>query len=263
MPATRRLDAAGKGYYIHLASCRDSGCLSGHGWLVLRAQGMNALRAMEWTWIFGVVMTTKWRRTGVGHGLIALMLLAMLGGCATTGGAKGAADYGNLMSQAESAVTAGRVDAALISFTDAAKADPTRKEPWVRTAQLQFDKGNYAHAIIAAEEVLQRDPDDLVADGILTVGGFRIANTSLKRLQGRGALSSETARREAEALADTLKATMGDGILAAEEPKQVEKPRRVRKRVAAPRAPEPKAPAAAAPSEPAPSSDPFKNIGGN
>jgi len=208
-------------------------------------------------------MTTKWKGTGGCHGLIALVLLAMLGGCATTRGANGAADYGNLMSQAESAVTVGKVDSALVSFADAAKADPTRKEPWVRTAQLQFDKGNYAHAIIAAEEVLQRDPDDMVADGILTVGGFRVANTSLKHLQGRGALSSETARREAETLADTLKATMGDGILAppADESKPAEKPRRVRKRVAAPRAPEPKAPAAA--SAPAPSADPFKNIGGN
>jgi len=210
-------------------------------------------------------MTTKWKGMGTGHGLIALLLLAMLGGCATTKGVKGAAEYGNLMSQAESSVTAGRVDAALISFNDAAKADPTRKEPWVRTAQLQFDKGNYAHAIIAAEEVLQRDPDDLVADGILTVGGFRIANTSLKRLQGRGALSSETARREAETLADTLKATMGDEILAADEPKQAEKPRAPRRRAAAPRTPAaPKAPAAPeAPSAPAPSADPFKNIGGN
>lgn len=219
---------------------------------------------MEWTRIFGVVMTTRWKRAGGCHGLIALVALAMLGGCATTRGANGAADYGNLMSQAESAVTAGKVDSALISFGDAAKADPTRKDPWVRTAQLQFDKGNYAHAIIAAEEVLQRDPDDMVADGILTVGGFRIANTSLKRLQGRGALSSETARREAETLADTLKATMGDEILASDEPKKAEKPRRVRKRVAAPRAEEPKVPAApSAPSAPAANSDPFKNIGGN
>ena len=209
-------------------------------------------------------MTMKRKGMKAVHGVMALLLLAMLGGCATNKGVKGASDYGNLMSQAESAVTAGRVDDALISFNDAAKADPTRKEPWVRTAQLQFDKGNYAHAIIAAEEVLQRDPDDLVADGILTVGGFRIANTSLKRLQGRGALSSETARREAETLADTLKATMGDQILAADEPKKAEKPRRTRRRAAAPRAPEPKAPAAKEPpSTPAPSANPFQNIGGN
>ncbi|MDN5781620.1 MAG: hypothetical protein L0H23_06290, partial [Luteimonas sp.] len=182
-------------------------------------------------------------------------------------GVQSASQYGGLMSQAESAVTAGRVDDALVTFADAGKADPTRKDPWVRTAQLQFDKANYARAIIAAEEVLQRDPDDLVADGILTVSGFRIANISLQRLQGRGALSSETARREAETLAATLKKTMGDDILAPDEPERTaRKSRPVRKRAAAPvRAAERPTPAPA--SEPsgntAPSSDPFKNIGGN
>jgi len=198
---------------------------------------------------------------------MALAMLVLLGACATTKGVGGAADYGNFMSQAESAVTTGRVDAALVSFADAGKADPTRKEPWVRTAQLQFDKGNYAHAIIAAEEVLQRDPDDLVADGILTVSGFRIANTSLQRLQGRGALSSETARREAETLATTLKSTMGDDILASDEPKQAEKPRAPRRRAAAAPRPAERAPAPAASREPkeapAPNSNPFQNIGGN
>ncbi|WP_407351821.1 tetratricopeptide repeat protein [Luteimonas sp. R10] len=194
---------------------------------------------------------------------MALVLLSLLGACATTGG-QGASDYGSLMSQAESAVSAGRVDAALVAFADAAKADPTKKEPWVRSAQLQFDKSNYARAIVAAEEVLQRDPDDMVADGILTVSGFRIANHSLQRLQGRGALSSETARREAETLAGTLKATMGDDILAPEEPQKATAARRARP---APRA-------SAAPARPAASSassesggqsgaDPFKNIGGN
>lgn len=198
---------------------------------------------------------------------MGLVLLSLLGACATTGG-ESASDYGSLMSQAESAVSAGRVDAALADFADAAKADPTRKEPWVRSAQLQFDKSNYARAIVAAEEVLQRDPDDLVADGILTVSGFRIANHSLQRLQGRGALASETARREAETLAGTLKATMGDDILAPEEPQKAAAARRPRPARRA------SAPAAQAPSRPAASNasnesggqsgaDPFKNIGGN
>nr|WP_307774168.1 hypothetical protein [Luteimonas salinisoli] len=169
------------------------------------------------------------------------------------------------MSQAESAVTAGRVDAALVAFDDAAKADPTSKDPWVRTAQLQFDRANYARAIVAAEEVLQRDPEDMVADGILTVSGFRIANHSLQRLQGRGALASETARREAETLAGTLRATMGDEILA---PADAE-PARTARRAPARRAPAARAPErpSAEPNQPAAqdgqSPDPFRNIGGN
>jgi hypothetical protein len=210
-------------------------------------------------------MMTKWSVTGICQGLMGLALVSLLGACATTKGSLTASQYGGLMSQAESAVTAGRVDDALVIFDDAGKADPTRKEPWVRTAQLQFDKSNYARAIIAAEEVLQRDPDDLVADGILTVSGFRIANISLQRLQGRGALSSETARREAETLASTLKKTMGDDILAPDEPERatVRKSRPARKRAAAPAAERPAPAPASEASNTAPSSDPFKNIGGN
>lgn len=209
-------------------------------------------------------MTTRWSCRGALRAFLGVALLSLLGACATTGSGA-ATDYAGLMSQAESAVTAGRVDAALVAFDDAARADPTRKDPWVRTAQLQFDRGNYARAIVAAEEVLQRDADDMVADGILTVSGFRIANHSLQRLQGRGALASETARREAETLAGTLRETMGDEILAPAEP---ERPRTARRAPArrAPAARPAERPAAEAREQaeaPAPSSDPFRNIGGN
>ncbi|PTT59343.1 hypothetical protein DBR34_15315 [Stenotrophomonas sp. HMWF003] len=166
------------------------------------------------------------------------------------------------MTTAETQVTTVGSEAAIKSFEDAARADPTRKEPWVRIAQLQFDQGQYARAIVAAEEVLQRDPDDLVADGVITVAGFRIANTSLTRLQGRGALASETARKEAKTLADTLRKTMGDAVL--EDPKP--KPRTPARRTGTRRTTAPAtAPAAAPAARPAPSNggDPFQNLGGN
>lgn len=200
--------------------------------------------------------------------LAALALMSMLGACATA--PKSAMpDYAGLMSQAESAIEAGQVDHALSALADAGRADPTRKEPWVRTAQLQFDRTHYAHAIVAAEEVLQRDPDDLVADGILTVSGFRIATGSLQRLQGRDALPSATARREAEMLAGTLRNTMGEAIFAAEEepapPPRRRAPAR-RAQAAAPAATPstPAAPASGAGSGERPaSSNPFERIGGN
>lgn len=143
--------------------------------------------------------------------LVAIALVAMLGACATTSSKDG--DYATLLGQAEAHVSTGKVESALVAFDQAAKADPTRKEPWVRSAQLQFDAGNYGRAIVAAEEVLQRDPTDKVADSVLTVAGLRIASESLKRLQGNGALASDTARTEAERLAATMRATMGEGIL--------------------------------------------------
>lgn len=212
-----------------------------------------------------MVMMTGWSGSRAVRGLSVVVLAALLGACASTSGSRVAPDYAALMEQAENWVRAGQVDNALIAFRDAAGADPTQKDPWVRTAQLEFDRTHYARAIVAAEEAMQRDPDDLVADGILTVSGFRIANHALERLQGRGALASETAHREAEMLANTLRETMGPAILADPEPARA--PRRSAR--SAPRAAQPASAPAATREERAPaardagSADPFKNIGGN
>ena len=165
-------------------------------------------------------------------------------------------NYAVLLGQAESDVSAGRVESALVGFDRAARADPTRKEPWVRSAQLQFDAGNYGRAIVAAEEVLQRDPDDKVADSVLTVAGLRIASESLQRLQGNGALASDTARTEAERLAATMRATMGEEFLAADDDEpRARKP--TRRRSTARRAPE-----AAPKAENKSAANPFEVLGG-
>lgn len=141
----------------------------------------------------------------------AIVLVAGVAACSSMP-VKGTA-YAAVLGAAEAEVSAGRVESALVGFNEAAKADPTSKEPWVRTAQLQFDAGNYGRAIVAAEEVLQRDPTDMIADSVLTVSGLRIASQALQRLQGNGALASQTARTEAERLAATMRATMGEDIL--------------------------------------------------
>lgn len=212
------------------------------------------------------------RFISITRGLVAVAVLVALTACATSGGGrKLSGNYAALYKQAESDVAAGRVDAALTGFGDAAKADPSRKEPWVRTAQLQFDKGNYANAILAAEEVVARDPDDLVADSVLALGGFRIANQSLQRLRGNGALSSESARTEAELLVKTMRETMGEDVMAAgmgTAAKPGDGPRRGR----APARRPTKTPSTSATADSKPasqtqevptSSDPFQNIGGN
>ncbi|KIQ98076.1 tetratricopeptide repeat protein [Lysobacter sp. A03] len=143
--------------------------------------------------------------------LAVATLVPILAACNTMPAKTG--DYAMVLDNAEAAVKAGRVESALVSFDEAARADPTSKQPWLRIAQLQFDAGNYGRAIVAAEEVLHRDPADQVADSVLTVSGLRIASQSLERLQGSGALASQTARIEAERLAATMRATMGETIL--------------------------------------------------
>lgn len=188
--------------------------------------------------------------------LIAGLLVIGLSACASNPKQTGS-DYAALFDAAEAEVAVGRIESALAGFNDAAKADPTRKEPWVRSAQLQFDAGSYGRAIVAAEEVLQRDPTDKVADSVLTVSGLRIAAESLQRLQGNGALASETARVEAERLAATMRATMGEDILQPDAPKAKPVARR-RARTAPARRP---AAPAEAPAKPKPV-NPFEILGG-
>lgn len=198
---------------------------------------------------------------------LAIALVACLGACATTG-KKGGNSYAQLLATAETEVTAGRVEPALVAFERAAQADPTRKEPWVRTAQLHFDAGNYGRAIVAAEEVLQRDPTDLVADSVLTVSGLRVAAQSLQRLQGNGAIASDSARTEAERLAATMRATMGDAILDSGREAPARR-RSATRRAAAPATARPATtpPAPAAPAAPAAEprsgvANPFGGMGG-
>ena len=140
-------------------------------------------------------------------------------------------DYSRIFAVAEADVGAGRVEAAIASFDRAAMADPTRKEPWLRMAQLQFDAGNYGRAIVA--------PDDPVADSVLTVAGLRIASQSLQRLEGNGALASATARTEAERLAHAMRDTMGEAILGSAEPEAPARRATPRRRATQP-TPEPK-----------------------
>lgn len=167
------------------------------------------------------------------------LLVVSVSACASAGGKRKTGPYEQLMTNAEAEVSAGRIESALSAFNDAAMANPTRKEPWVRSAQLQFDAGNYGRAIVAAEEVLKRDPSDLVADSVLTVSGLRVAAESLKRLQASGAITSDTARREAEQLRATMAATMGSEFMASgsAEPKSKPKPKPRAKPRSTPKAP--------------------------
>jgi len=158
--------------------------------------------------------------TAANRWLIAIFFATTLASCASGGGSKKAGnDYASLLRNAESQLSAGHVEQALAGFNAASQADPTRKEPWLRSAQLQFDAGNYGRAIVAAEEVLKRDPSDKIADSVLTVSGLRVASKSLARLQGNGALSSSTAQKEARDLVTTLRNTMGNDFVAGDEAK--------------------------------------------
>ncbi len=142
--------------------------------------------------------------------------------------------YDELMASADDAHKKGGVVEAMSLYERAAKADPARKQPWGRIAQTQFDARNYGAAIIAAQEVLQRDTTDITAKSILAVSGLRVSAHALEQLRQVNALGGNT-RDEAQMLARIMRDALGESILpttpaapvAVEKPAARPPPRRV------------------------------------
>lgn len=125
------------------------------------------------------------------------------------------AEYIN-RAQAAEALEGGRERARLI-YRDAARAYPTDKRPWSRLAQSYFDAADYGNAVLAAQEVVQRDPADSAAQGLLAVSGLRISTAALSALRGQNGLNTST-RSEAEDMARNLRAILGEAVLVPKPP---------------------------------------------
>ncbi|WP_347329245.1 tetratricopeptide repeat protein, partial [Ralstonia pseudosolanacearum] len=125
---------------------------------------------------------------------------ALITGCATTSGPQSDEAFGKSMSEADAAAKGGQQDKAIDLYQQIAKANPTRDEPWVRIAQIQFGSEKYPQAILAAEEALQRDNGDRQAKSILAVSGLRVARRSLQELRADSALAGDV-RTDAQVLA--------------------------------------------------------------
>lgn len=160
--------------------------------------------------------------------------------------------------QAAEALDGGRERARLI-YRDAAKAYPTDTRPWSRLAQSYFDAADYGNAVLAAQEVVQRDPSDTAAQGLLAVSGLRISTAALSALRGQNGLSTST-RSEAEDMARNLRAILGESVLVPKPPEAATPVVRPAVRPA-PRATVPvrrvPAPQPTAPAAPAAPSNPF------
>lgn len=139
----------------------------------------------------------------------------LLGGCAGDGAVfshKTTAPLERVMAEADVAAKAGQREQALALLKDAAGAFPADKTPWVQMAQIKFDHGNYAEAIVNALEALQRDPRDKVANSIVAVSGLRLASRALADLNVQNNVSGSL-RAEAQELAKTLRASLGEEVL--------------------------------------------------
>lgn len=193
--------------------------------------------------------------------LLACVLIAsvLFAGCASKPAVVNAVlppTYADLMASAEEAHRKGGVVEAMDLYEKAAKADPSKKQPWARIAQAQFDARNYGAAITAAQEVLLRDTTDITAKSIMAVSGLRVSANALGQLRDANALGGST-REEAQTLARIMRESLGEAILPPAQPVPTPAAERSFPRVRRAAPPPAAAPAPAAP--PAPSAEPKRN----
>ena len=170
------------------------------------------------------------------------------------------------MQRAGQANLEGSRDRARDLYYTAAKTYPANKEPWLKLSQDYFEARNYGQAILSAQEVLLRDPNDTVATSILAVSGLRVSASGLSALrQQQGRLGGDT-RAEAEGLAKTLRDLLGEPVLVpaasqAASSSAAAKPRApvARSRSAPAATASPSTPAAPPAAPPAPKADPSAN----
>jgi tetratricopeptide (TPR) repeat protein len=142
--------------------------------------------------------------------LIACVL--SVSGCLSTPTKPSDPTFEHLMFQADERIKGGNLERARSLLAEAAKLEPTRKEPWLRKAEIEFESENYGASILASQEALQRAPGDVHAESILTVSGLRVAVDSLARLRDEKDVNGPV-HTEARKLAAKLRETLGANAL--------------------------------------------------
>lgn len=117
-----------------------------------------------------------------------------------------------MLSEADAAARAGQYDKALVLLKGGGTAYPSDKAPWLQMAQMKFDRAHYGDAIVDALEVLERDPEDKVANSIVAVSGLRLSGKALADLSRQNNLNGSL-RSEAQELAKLLRASIGEEVL--------------------------------------------------
>lgn len=148
--------------------------------------------------------------------IVLITMAIALSGCASKNTTMSQEEFSTAMAQssatADTLLEKGNREEAIRILGDLAKKNPGRKDPWVRMAKIHFDGENYAQAIVAAEEALQRDSADRTAKSIRAVGGLRVAAQSLTDLRGDVELKGD-ARSDAVGLAKVMRDTLGEDVL--------------------------------------------------
>ncbi len=147
--------------------------------------------------------------------LTLVLASALIAGCGSAPQRPAAAEppaLAPLLEQADAARKSGDMAKAMATLDDAARHHPASAEPWVRKAQMHFDQGSYATAVLAAQEGLQRNANDPAALSVIAVSGLRMAATSLSQMRRTSPVQGNT-RTEAEALARTIREALGESSL--------------------------------------------------
>lgn len=146
----------------------------------------------------------------------AIACAALLAACASPDGGSAArpATVAAAVAEADAAVAAGQRDKAFALLKTASLAFPTDKTPLVRMAQMRFDANDYGEAIVHAQDALERDPDDLLANSIVAVSGLRVTSKALSDLSHKNNLSGNV-RTEAQELAKLLRTSLNEDVLVA------------------------------------------------
>lgn len=129
-------------------------------------------------------------------------------GEATVAKADAVLTYDAMLKQGVDAVKAKKYEAGIAYFQQAHTLSPKEKEPLQRMAQTRFDLNEYGKAIVAAQEVLLIDPNDTLANSIVTVSGLRLAATALGVLRRENSISGSV-KTEASGLAEVLRENLG------------------------------------------------------
>lgn len=150
--------------------------------------------------------------------VLALTMAAVLAGCASTPPAPTAAPAAQPLQQymqeaAQALADGNNKERARELYRTAAKVYPTSKEPWVKLAEDYFEAANYGQAILAAQEVILRDPQDSLATSVLAVSGLRVSASALSALQQQKSTLTGGTRSEAETLARILREALGEPVL--------------------------------------------------
>jgi tetratricopeptide (TPR) repeat protein len=158
-----------------------------------------------------------------GNYLLCISSIVLLSACADmskkTAETSVPVSLDSMLAQASAASSSGQPEKALTQLQAAKSAYPADKKPWLQMAQINFDRSNYAQAIIDAQEVLQRDPSDKLANSIVAVSGLRLSIKALADLSKQNNLVGSV-RTEAQDLAKLLRENLGESVL----PQVVAKP---------------------------------------